>query len=67
MREEETAKKHYHVLLPFFPTPKLTQNILLTPLFHSYLFLKIVNIKCNFIKPGGLDVETNRDRDRERP
>ena len=22
---------------------------------------------CVFYKPGGLDVETNRDRDRERP
>jgi hypothetical protein len=32
---------------------------------HCSLF--IVHIREILCKPGGLDVETNRDRDRERP
>ena len=35
-------------------------------LFAWFVFLIQLKIKV-FTKPGGLDVETNRDRDRDRP
>ncbi len=59
----------YTALTDFFPNSS-TENFQISWSEQHKLNIKVIVFQFEifiFSKPGGLDVETNRDRDRERP
>ncbi len=62
----------YHKGCDTFPDGLIPEGESLSYIHKAWIFISTLlpvwyRLELNITKPGGLDVETNRDRDRERP